>query len=145
MVRLAVPIRNMTFRVPFLFADQLAVPVPLGTAFIDAHVRSIEIKAQRLELRQKCAVAIVNAKGEMSPPTTRHGRETNRAEVREETQHPIRIARWVNVSAMSQVRVRGTAAGRGLVVLEPKPSLEHRLGTVLKRRRKCSLTRSSRL
>ena len=76
-------------------------------------------------------MAIVNAKGETSPPTRRHGLETNRAEVREETQHPIRIARWVNVPAMSQVRVRVTTAGRGLVFLEPKPLLQHRYGVRL--------------
>ena len=77
------------------------------------------------------AVSIVNVKGETSPHTRRHGRETSREEVREETQHPIRIARWVNVPAMSQVRVRVTTAGRGLVFLEPKPSLQHRHGVRL--------------
>ena len=130
-VRLAVRIRNTTFRVPFVVADQLAVPVLLRTAFIDAHVRSIDIEAQRLEIRHGGVVSIVNAKGETSPPTRRHGRETSRGEVREESQHPIRTARRVNVPAMSQARVRVTTAGRGLVFLEPKPSLQHRHGVRL--------------
>ena len=44
-VRLAVRNRNTMFRVPFVVADQMAVPVLLGTAFLDAHVRSIDIEA----------------------------------------------------------------------------------------------------
>ena len=48
-VPLAVRLRNTTFRIPFIFADQLAVPVFLGTAFIDTHVRCIDIEAERLE------------------------------------------------------------------------------------------------
>ena len=67
-VRLAVQLRNKTFRVPFFVADQLAVPVLLGTAFIDAHVRCIDIDAQKLDLRQGGSVAIVDGKGEPSPP-----------------------------------------------------------------------------
>ena len=74
-VCLAVRIRNMTFGVPFVVVDQLAVPVLLGTAFIDSHVRSIDIDAQRLQLRNGGSVAIVDAKGEPSSPTRRHGRE----------------------------------------------------------------------
>ena len=73
-------------------------------------------------------MSIVNSKGETSSPTRRPRRETNRAEVCEETQHPIRIARWVNFPAMSQVRVCVATAGRGLVFLEPKPLLQHRHG-----------------
>ena len=92
-VHLAVRIRNTTFRVPFVVADQLAVPVLLGTAFIEAHVRSIDIEAQRLHPRHGGSIAILDARGEPSPPNRRHGRETSREEVREETQHPIRIAR----------------------------------------------------
>ena len=35
-VRLAVQLQNTTFRIPFVVAEQLSVPVLLGTAFIDA-------------------------------------------------------------------------------------------------------------
>ena len=68
-VQLAVRLRNTTFGIPFVVADQLRVPVLLGTAFIDVHVRSIDIEAQRLELRQGGSVGVVDGKGEPSPPT----------------------------------------------------------------------------
>ena len=127
-VRLAVRLRNTTFRIPFVVAEQLAVPVLLGTAFIDAHVRSIDIDGQKLELRHGGSVAIVDGNGESTTPTRRHGRQTSRPEVRDEAPQAIRIARWVTIPAMSQARVRVTTAGRGLVFLEPKPSLPHRHG-----------------
>ena len=130
-VRLAVRLRNTTFRVPFVFADQLAVPVLLGTAFIDAHVRRIDIDARKLDRRQRGSVDIVDGKEEPSPPTRRQGRQTGRADVREEAPQAIRIACWVTIPAMSQTRVRVTTAGKGLVFLEPKPSLQHRHGVRL--------------
>ena len=102
------------------------MPVLLGTAFIDTHVRCIDIEAQRMELRQGGSVAIVDGKGEPTTPTRRHGRQTGRPDVREEAPQAIRLARWVTISAMSQTHVRVTTAGRGLVFLEPKPSLQHR-------------------
>ena len=130
-VRLAVRLRNKTFRVPFVVAEQLAAPVLLGTAFIDAHVPRIDIDAQKLDLCQGGSVAIVDGKGEPSPPTRRQGRHTGRADVHEEAPQAIRIARWVTIPAMSQARVRVTTAGKGLVFLEPKPSLQHRHGVRL--------------
>ena len=130
-VRLAVRLRNTTFRIPFVVADQLAVPVLLGTAFIDTHVRCIDIEAQRMELRHGGSVAIVDGNGEPTPPTRRHGRQTGWPDVGEEAPQAIRIARWVTIPAMSQTRVRVTTAGRGLVFLEPNPSLQHRHGVRL--------------
>ena len=124
-VRLAVRLRNRTFRIPFVAADQLAVPVLLGTAFIDTHGRSIDVKGQRLELRRGGSVAIVDGKGESTSPTRRHGRQTSRADARDGTPRAIRIARWVTIPARSQARVRFTITGRGLVFMEPKPSLQH--------------------
>ena len=123
-VQLAVRLRNTTFCIPFVVADQVAVPVLLGTSFIDAHVRSIDIDAQKLELRQGGSVAIFDRKGEPSPPTRRNGRQSIRAAVREEAPQAIRVARWVTIPAMSQARIRVTTAGSGLVFLEPKPSLQ---------------------
>ena len=55
-----------------------------------------------------------------------YSRQTSRADVREEAPQAIRIARWVSIPAMSQARVRVTTPGKGLVFLEPKPSLQHR-------------------
>ena len=130
-VQLAVLLRNTTFRIPFVVADQLAVAALLGTAFIDAHVRSIDIDAHRLELRQGGSVAIVDGKGEPIPPTRRNGHQTSRAAVREEAPAAIRVARWVRIPPMSQARIRVTTAGSGLVFLEPKPSLQRRHGVRL--------------
>ena len=130
-VRLAVRLRNTTFRIPLVVAEQLAVPVLLGTASIDAHVRSIDIDGQKLELRHGSSVAIVDGNGKSTTPTRRHGRQTSRPEVRDEAPQAIRIARWVTIPAMSQAGVRVTTAGRGLVFLEPKPSLQHRHGARL--------------
>ena len=127
-VRLAVRLRNTTFRIPFVVADQLAVPVLLGTAFIDTHVRSIDVEAQRLELRQGGSVAIVDEKGEPTPPTRRHGRQTSWADARDETPQAIRTARLVTIRARWQARVRDTTTGKGLVFMEPKPSPQHRHG-----------------
>ena len=110
-VRLAVRLRNKTFRIPFVVADQLAVPLLLCTAFIDTHVRSIDVEAQRLELRQGVSVAIVDGKREPTPPTRRHGRQTSRADARDEAPQAIRIARWVTIPARSQARVRVTTTG----------------------------------
>ena len=62
-IQLAARLRNTMFRIPFVVADQFAMTVFLGTAFIDAHVGSIEIDAQRLELRQGSSVAIVDRRG----------------------------------------------------------------------------------
>ena len=130
-VRLAVRLRNTTFRIPFVVAEQLAVPVLLGTAFVDAHVRSIDIGGQKLELRHGGSIAIVDGNRESTTPTRRHGRHTSRPDARDEAPQVIRIARWVTIPVMSQARVRVTTAGRGLVFLEQKPSLHHRHGVRL--------------
>ena len=119
-------LRNTTFRIPFVVPDQLAVPVLLGTAFIDTHVRCIDIEPQRMEQRQGRSVAIVDGKGELTSPSRRHGRQTGGLDVREEAPKAIRISRWVTIPAMSQTHVLVTTAGRGLVFLELKPSLQHR-------------------
>ena len=118
-VRLAVRIRNTTSRIPFMVAEQLAVPVLLSTVFIEAHVRSIDIEAQNLELQHGVSVSIFDGKGDPSPPTMPHGRQKSREEVREETQHPIPIARWVMVPDMWQDRVRVTTASRTLYFWSP--------------------------
>ena len=76
--RLTVRVWNTTFRFPFVVADQQAVPVLPGTAFNDAHVWRIDVESQKLELRCGGSVAIVNAKGEPSPPTRPHVREKSR-------------------------------------------------------------------
>ena len=130
-VGLAVRLRNTTFWVQFVVADELAVPVLLGIAFIDAHVRRIDMDAQKLDLCQGGSVATVDGKGEPSPPTRRQGRQTSRADVREEAPKAIRIARWVTIPAMSQTCARVTTAGKGLVFMEPKPSLQQRNGVRL--------------
>ena len=127
-VRLTVRLKNTTFRIPFVVAGQLAVPVFLGTALIDTHVRNVDVEAQRLELRQGGSVAIVDGKGEPTPPTRRHGRQTSRDDAPDEAPQAIRIARWVTIPAGSQDRVRVTTTGRGLVFMVPKPSLQHRYG-----------------
>ena len=124
--QLAVRLQNTKLRIPFVVTDQLAVPVLLGTAFIDAHVRSIHIDAQRLERRQGGSVAIVDGKGEPTRPTRRNGHQLFRAAVREESPESIRVARWVTIPPMSQARIRVTTAGSGLVFMEPKPSLQRR-------------------
>ena len=95
------------------------------------HVRSINIDGQKLELRHCGSVAIVDGNGESNTPTRRHGRQTSRPEVRDEAPQAIQIARWLTIPAMSQARVRVTTARRGLVFLEPKPSLQHRHGVRL--------------
>ena len=123
-------VRNTTLRIPFIMADQLAVPVLLGTALIDTHVRCIDIEAQQLELRQGGSVTIVDGKEEPTPPTRRHGRQTSRADARDEAPQAIRIARWVTIPARSQARVRVTTTV-GLVFMEPKPSLQPRHGVSL--------------
>ena len=102
--------------------------VLLGTAFIDVHVQSIDIDAQRLELRQGGSVAIVDEKGEPSSPTKCHGRQSSRADVREEAPEAIRVVRWAAIPAMSQAQIRVTTAGTGLVLLEPKPPPQLRHG-----------------
>ena len=129
--RPAVRLRNTTFRIPFLVAKQLAVPVLLGTAFIYGHVRSIDFERQKHANRQGGSLAIVDRKGEPTLPTSRHGRQTSRADARDEAPQAIRIARWVTIPMMSQARVRFITAGRGLVFIEPKPSLQHRHGVRL--------------
>ena len=88
-VRLAVRLRNTTFHIPFVVAEQLAVPVLLGTAFIDGHVHSIDIDGQKLELRHGGSVSIVDGKGEPTPPARRHGRQTSGPDVRDEAPHAI--------------------------------------------------------
>ena len=130
-VRLAIRLRNTTFRVPFVVVDQLAVPVLFGTAFIDAHARRIDIDAQKLDLRQGGSVAIVDGRGELSTPTRRQGRQTGRADVREEAPQAIRIARCVTILAIYQACVHVTTAGKGLVSLELMSSLQHRHGVRL--------------
>ena len=46
--------------------------------------------------------------------------------MRDEAPQAIQIARSGTIPAISQARVSVTTAGRGLVFLEPKPSLQHR-------------------
>ena len=82
-VQLAVRLRNTAFRVPFVLANQLVVRVLLETTFVDAHVRRIDIDAQKLDLRLGGSIAILDGKGEPSPPTRRQGRQTSRTDVRE--------------------------------------------------------------
>ena len=81
------------------------MPALLDTAFIDTHVRSINIDAQKLELRKGGFVAIVDLKGEPTPPTRRYGSQTIPADVRDEAPPPIRISRSVTTPVRSQARV----------------------------------------
>ena len=48
-VRLALQFGNVTYRLPFVIANSLAVEVLLGTFFIDAHVKRIDIDKQCLD------------------------------------------------------------------------------------------------
>ena len=72
-----------------MVAEQLAVRVLLGFAFIDAHVRSIDIDGQMLKIRHGGSVAIVDGNGESTTPTRRHGRQTSRPDVRDEAPQAI--------------------------------------------------------
>ena len=104
---------------------------PLDTAFIDTLVQSIIIDAQNLELRKGGFVAIVDVKGDPTPPNRQYGRQTSRDDVRDEAPHPIRTSRWITTPARSQAQVRVTIAGKSLVFMEPKPSPQHRYGVRL--------------
>lgn len=44
---------------------------------------------------------------------------------------PIRLAKWAKIPGMSQLAVRVTTKGSGLVFLDPKPSLPRRHGVRL--------------
>ena len=125
-VRLAMRLRNTMFRIPFIVADQLVVPVLVFSAFIDTHVRCIDIEAQRLELCQGGSVPIVDKKGKPTLPARHNGLQTSRADARDEARQAIPMARWVTIPAGSQAHVRVTTTGRGLIFMEPKPSLQHR-------------------
>ena len=133
-VRLAVRLGNVTYRLPSVVADSLAVEVLLGTSFIDAHVRRIDVDKQCLELRRGRGVAIVDAKSVASShgeTITKPSRRTRNDHGRETVAQPIRLANWISIPPMSQLGVRVTTKGLGLVFLEPKPSLQHRHGVRL--------------
>ena len=133
-VRLAVRLGNVTYRVPFVVADSLAVEALLRTSFIDAHVKRIDIDKQCLELRRGRGVAIGDAKGVASSHgemITKPSRRTRNDNCRETDAQPIRLAKWISIPAMSQLGVRVTTKGLGLVFLDPKPSLQHLHGVRL--------------
>ena len=136
-VRLVVRLGNVTYRLPFVLAETLAVDVLLGTSFIDLHVASIDVVNQLLELRCGGAIAIVGAKGvEGVPGTERVSPKKPSRRNRSDNGHgteaePIRLARWVTIPATSQLAIRVMTKGSGLVFIELKPSLQSRHGVRL--------------
>lgn len=89
-----------------------------------------------MDLRRGGSVAIVDAKGvaadvNRDPNVDKRSRRTKSDTGNETDAQPIRLARWAKIPAMSQVAVRATTQGSGLVFLDPKPSLQHRHGVRL--------------
>ena len=113
-----------------MVADSLAVEVLQGTHFIDAHVKGIDIGMQCLDLRRGRGVAIVYAKGVASThgeTSTKPSRCTRDDKDCEPDAQPIRLAKCISIPAMSQLGVRVTTKGLGIVFLDPMQPLQHRL------------------
>ena len=132
-VRLFVRLGNNLYRLPFFVSEQLAVPLLLGTAFTDSHVRTIEPIDRRIRLRAGGSIPIVSgtrphvASDELvqtepppKPIAAKHRREldTNDIDIR-----TIRLAKSIRIPAMTQVGAQATTDATGLVFLGPKPTL----------------------
>ena len=140
LVYLAVRLANNVYRVPFYVVEKLAVPVLLGTAFIDTHVKTLDIQLRRVNFVRGGFVPILGTNsGAASKPTNADecenvGRKRLSKKARRDhpdsdhDTHVVRLAKGLVVPPMSQIAVKAVSDARGLVYLEPKPTLHYRHG-----------------
>jgi len=145
-VSLRLRLGNTLFRAKFFVAPTLAVPVIVGTAFMNRHVEAIRCRRQVVELFRGSTIPILatgtgasplerdDADAAPSQPTegptgdvkpAHRGRKTDG---RASTTHVVKVARAVTVPPMSQMAIEVTSTACGLVFLEPKPSVQARHG-----------------
>ena len=137
-VRLLTRLGNNVFRLPFYVVEELAVPLLLGTAFIDSHVSAIEPLDRRIRFRYGGSLPLLSKTAHPEAPeecvsprpappplSKKHAREVDPSNGDVRT---IRLAKSIRIPAMTQVGAPATTDASGLVFLEPKPTLFARHG-----------------
>ena len=134
-VALTVRLGNNYYRVQFVIAEKLAVDVLLGTAFIDEHVRAIDVQSRNIPLMRGGAIPILNSrkKDDHANKTEQPRKQMSRRQKRgmkdwEPDTHVIRLTRTITVPPMSQYFAHVASDAVGLVHIEPKPTLQFRHG-----------------
>ena len=132
-VRLLTRLGNNVYRLPFYVAEELAVPLLLGTAFTDSHVSAIEPLDRRIRFRYGGSLPLlsntastdapeecVSPRPALPPLPKKHAREVDPSDGDIRT---IRLAKAIRIPAMTQIGATATTDATGLVFLEPKPTL----------------------
>ena len=136
---LRIRFENTTYRVPFIFADKLAVEVIVWTRFMNRYVDAIECRNQMIRLNRGSTIPILSRHDARRPherPNDRlHDNDDQNDSPRNDKRindapfnkpHTIRTARTVTIPPMSQVAIPVVTKASGLVYIEPKLPVQTR-------------------
>ena len=125
-VRLQMTMGDATMFVGFLVADNLAVDVLFGTAFIDTHVKTISPKRRRITMTQGGTTGILDdVPGKQQRDVTAMTRDRNEGD-EHDSKRPAthcRVCRKVTLKARTETPVMVRSNDSGLVVLGPHDHL----------------------
>lgn len=93
LVRFEAQLRKTTLHVRLVVIDQVPDNSLVVVAFIDAHVRCIDIDRQMIKLQPAGIIIVVHQKGEYYSHSKPHGRGTSRTHSCERALQMIHIAR----------------------------------------------------
>ena len=136
-VLLRVRFGNALYRVSFLVAETLAVPVVLGTQFMNRHIDAIRCIAGRIDFTGDTLPII--GRGDRDKPwnesnarivervTLANGQKAKLGDESSKLTH-IRLARAVHLPPYTQCKAHALTLLEGLIVTEPKHSVVERYG-----------------
>ena len=134
-VILRVRFGNSLYRVAFLIAEKLSVPIILGTQFANRHVDAIRCIRGRVEFTRD-SVPIIGHGNAEKPWTERDAHICQRELLRKEAESHdasvvltrIRLAKSIHIPAFTQFKAHVTTLMQGLIVTEPKHSVAEKDG-----------------
>ena len=134
-VILRVRFGNSLYRVAFLVAEKLSVPIILGTQFANRHVDAIRCIKGRVEFTRD-SVPIIGHGNAEKPWTERDAlirqRELLQADADSHDESVvltrIRLVKPIHIPAFTQCKAHVTTLMQGLIVTEPKHSVAEKYG-----------------
>ena len=133
-VKLTIRIGNANYTAAFSVVDKLAVPVLVGTQFLDRHCDAIWCRKRKLQLTR--ATVPILGLGNASQPYNEHESERDtrkrwKSDNRQagdvaRTLTQIKLSRALQLPPYSQCRARVVSRMDGLIITEPKSSLHDR-------------------
>lgn len=129
LVKLSVRLGNKFFRLPFVVAERLVLPLVLGTAFADEHVRFHHIQARKVEFIKGGSFPPAQTFSHEIPADTRFNENriflSNAPSVPSggETLSPMRPTKLTQVPSMTQMKVVVRRDAIGKLFFDPLPSI----------------------